>query len=182
MKNTRKIVWISILTALAILFYFVEISVGFLFPSAPFLKIDFSDLPALIGGIVTGPSGAILIQLFKNVLHALLMTKEPSFSGEIGNFAAGVFFVLPILFSLQFKRKISLLLGCIAGTLAMTLMMCFVNYVVTLPLYGIPEAARIPLILSTFIPFNIIKGILLSAVFMVLYPHLDRFLCEHQAK
>ena len=56
-KRTEKIVAVAVLSAVALVLYLLE------FPLLPnnYLKMDFSDLPALIGGVLYGPVAGILI-------------------------------------------------------------------------------------------------------------------------
>lgn len=172
-KNSKKIALISIMSGLALVLYFFEISLGFLFPAAPFLKMDFSDIPAVFTGIALGPIPGVLVQLIKNILHAIFMTKEPMLSGEIGNFVAGVLFILPVVILARKNYKKYIIPSLLCGTILMTLAMCFVNYFITLPLYGIPVSARIPMIISAFLPFNLLKGCILSIVVYLLFPKLQ---------
>ena len=45
-------------------------------PFPAFLKIDFSDIPALIGALVFGPMAGIMIELLKNVLDYFMTGSE----------------------------------------------------------------------------------------------------------
>ena len=84
-KHVRSMVYVGMLTALAFALYYMEIPAGFLVPATPFLKIDFSDVPALIATLGLGPIAGTLVELLKNILH-IAITKEPALSGEVGNF------------------------------------------------------------------------------------------------
>lgn len=169
-KTTKKLVYIGMLSAIAFGFYFLEVSIGFLFPAAPFLKIDFSDLPAYVGAVGLGPVSGIVIEAIKNILH-ISITKEPAFSGEIGNFLAGVAMILPA--SLILRKKFNwkgILLSICIGTLCATAVMAFANYFITLPLYGINDhAAKMSMIYAAFIPFNILKGVVISILSILVY-------------
>ena len=125
--NTRVLVLIGIMSGLAFALYFLEIPFGFLFPAAPYLKIEFSDIPAILGGIAAGPGAGVAIQFIKNVLHAMFISKEPAFSGEIANFAASVALMLPIVILYRKDGKKYKWSAGIIGTLLMTITMIFVN-------------------------------------------------------
>lgn len=170
--TTRYYALIGIMTGLAFALYYLEVPVAFLFPAAPFLKIDFSDIPAILTGIAIGPIGGILVQFFKNLLHLLLISKEPAASGEIANFFAGVALMLPILIAYRKNAKKFGWIGIAIGTLLATVVMIFVNLYITFPLYGIPEEIRWNLINTTFTPFNLLKGAAIGIVFALLYPKL----------
>lgn len=180
--TTRYYALIGIMTGLAFALYYLEVPVAFLFPVAPYLKIDFSDIPAILTGIAVGPIGGILVQLFKNILHLLIISKEPAASGEIANFFAGVALMLPILFAYRTNAKKFGWLGIAVGTVLATLVMVAVNLYITFPLYGIPEEIRWNLIVTTFTPFNLLKGAVVGLVFSLLYPKLrtviDRFISK----
>ena len=170
--RTRAIAMISIMSAIAFVLYYFEISVGFLFPTAAFLKIDFSDIPAVFVGVVLGPLAGIAVEGIKNILHLIFITKEVAASGEIGNFVSGVLFIVPIIVALNTNDKKKVIVAMVLGSIFMTIAMCFVNYFITLPLYGIPAEGRIPLLMSAFIPFNLLKGAILSVVIYVLWRNL----------
>lgn len=170
--TTRTYALIGIMTGLAFALYYLEVPVAFLFPAAPFLKIDFSDIPAILTGIAVGPVGGILVQFFKNLLHLLLISKEPAASGEIANFFAGVALMFPILIAYRYNAKKFGWIGIAVGTILATIIMIFVNLYITFPLYGIPEEIRWNLIITTFTPFNLLKGVAVGIVFTLLYPKL----------
>ena len=105
MKNTKILTLIGIMTALSFVLYLIEIPVGFLFPSAPFLQIDFGDVPAILLSITYGPHVGIIIAFFKNVLHFVFKSQTPAASGEIANFFAGVAYFIPISLYYLFNKN-----------------------------------------------------------------------------
>lgn len=180
MKSTKLMSLIGVMTALSFVLYLVEIPVGFLFPAAPFLKIDFSDVPAILMSIVYGPLVGIVIEFFKNVLHFLFKSETPAASGEIANFFAGIAFFLPYVLYKLFAKTQKITLKSMAiffalGTLALAGVMVVINYTLTLPLYGIPAEQRWGFI-NAITPFNLLKGTLLSVVTILIYPRLQKFL------
>ena len=66
--STSTLVKISILSAIGYILMFISIPLPMLFPN--FLKIDISDLPALLGGISLSPMAGVTIA-FKNLLQFL---------------------------------------------------------------------------------------------------------------
>ncbi|EEC6522052.1 ECF transporter S component, partial [Listeria monocytogenes] len=67
MKNYSMKVFVSVAVLGTLAFILMMLQFPLL-PSAPFLKLDFSDIPALIGGLLFGPLAVILVELIKNVL------------------------------------------------------------------------------------------------------------------
>lgn len=168
-KSTKFIVMVGILSGLAFVLYFLEFPLAFLFPS--FLKIDFSDLPAIFGGLAGGPIAGIAVELIKNILHFLLISKEPMASGEIANFCAGLGFMIPLLLLIGKSRERAFSpIPYVMGTIAATVTINVINYFVTLPLYGMAEhAQKIAFIYTAGLPFNIVKWILVSIATVVIY-------------
>ena len=67
--NTRTLVQIGMLSALAIILMQFEIPL----PFAPaFYKIDFSEVPVLIGCFSMGPFAGVLIELIKVILNVAI--------------------------------------------------------------------------------------------------------------
>jgi riboflavin transporter FmnP len=176
-EKTNLVVLIGVLSALAFVLYFLEFPLAFLFPA--FLKIDFSDIPAILGGITAGPVVGVSIELIKNILHFLLISKEPMASGEIANFFAGTSFLLPVVIMVRKNNKFSVW-PYVVGILTSTIVANLMNYFVTLPLYGVNADARMPMIISSLIPFNIVRGILLSIVTIFLYGKLKVYLNKYK--
>jgi riboflavin transporter FmnP len=79
-----KLIKISLLSVMAFLLMYIELPIP-IFPE--FLKIDISDLPALIGAFALGPIAGVIIELFKNILHGMLAGKTAV--GELANFLVG---------------------------------------------------------------------------------------------
>lgn len=186
--NARMIAVVGVLTAVAVVLQYLEISIP-LVPS--FLKLDFSDLPALLGAFAFGPLAGVLIQLLKNLIH--LAVSQSGFVGELSNFLLGAVFVLTAGLFYQIKKtKLRALLAGILGAVAMALVSVPVNYFLIYPLYynviGIPEGAVLgmyqailPSVDSIFesllifnLPFTLVKGLISAAVSMLIYKPLSR--------
>lgn len=180
MKNTKLLTLIAVMSALAFVLYLVEIPVGFLFPAAPFLKIDFSDVPAILLSISYGPWVGITVSFFKNILHFIFKSETPLASGEMANFFAGIAFLLPYSFYLLKNKNEKLTVKSMIvfysiGTVLLTLIMMLINYYISLPLYGIPEDQRW-MYINAINPFNVFKGLILTLTTILIYPRLKSFL------
>ena len=86
--NVRKMTMTGLLSAVAFLLMFFDFSVP-LMPA--FIKMDLSELPALIGSFAMGPVAGVVICLIKNILH--LMKTSTGGVGELSNFILGAVFV-----------------------------------------------------------------------------------------
>lgn len=79
--STRELVSIAVGAAIS----FVLMLLEFHLPFAPdFIKLDFSDLPALILAFGFGPLAGVLTELVKNLLHLLISSTAGI--GEVSNF------------------------------------------------------------------------------------------------
>lgn len=172
-KSVMKIVFISVMSAFAFILYFFEISVGFIFPQAAFLTVDFSDVPAIISTIIFSPIVGTAVELIKNVLHFFFLHKDVGISGELANFAAGVAYLIPLWLMVRkgYTTK-KMVIGMMIGSILSALVMIPINYYITFEIYGIDVSARMPLILSTFVPFNLVKGIMLTISIALIYPRI----------
>ena len=88
--STKTMIKISVLGVLAFLIMFIEIPMWF---TPPFLKIDLSDIPALVGAFALGPIAGVAIEFLKNVLHMVLKGTSTMGVGELANFIIGSVFV-----------------------------------------------------------------------------------------
>lgn len=176
--NVRAFVAIGMLSSLA----FVLMLIKFPIPPFPaYLSVDFSDIPALIAAFLFGPLGAILVALFKNIIHYLMTGSETGIPiGNFANFAASILFVLPTYFVFnRLKVKRGLAISLIVGTLFMSVFMSILNYVAILPAYtlllGWPAMSGSVLketIVLGILPFNVIKGLIVALVFLLLYSRM----------
>ncbi len=177
MRNLRlqMITKIGILSSLAFLLYLFEFPLPF-FP--PFLQIDLGDLPAIVGALALGPWVGVAIQLIKNILHLLLRSQTGGI-GELGNFLTGSAFVVTVaMIYFKNKSKRTAILGLSAATIVMSLAMCFFNFFVLIPAFTNQPVsmALLPMIITSILPFNLIKGVILSGITLLLYKSLSPIL------
>lgn len=168
-KNTSKMIKISLLSALALILMYLDFPV---IPIFPWLKIDLSDVPALLGAFGFGPSAGILIELIKNILVILIKGSSTGLVGEVANFLVGVALILPA--SLMYhrnKNKKSAILGMILGLVSIEVVGIVANVYFLLPAYGMKmsSAEIMKYVTVGLIPFNGIKAIIVSVLTYVLY-------------
>jgi len=157
----------------------------------PFLKLDLSDLPAVLGGFALGPIAGIFIEMIKNILNILIKGTDTGGVGELSNFIVGCCFVVPAsLIYMRRKTRKNAVLGLLAGTVAMTIGACFSNYYIILPLYqqfmpleqivaSSPFAAVKDIktfILFAIVPFNLFKSMVISLAALLIYKKLSPIL------
>lgn len=165
--NTRYMVRIGIFAAIAFVVMYLEFPLAALFPA--YLQVDFSEAVVFIGGVVLGPVAVVLIELIKNILHFMLRGGTGGI-GETANFIVGVGLILPPIMILKRKpSSVRLIVGLIAGIMVMIMVAAVSNYYVFLPLYKIPVEVRMGMLIPIILPFNAIKGLIVSVVCVILY-------------
>lgn len=187
-SRTRFIATVAMLAAVSYILAFFEIPLP-IFPS--FLKVDISDIPALIAAFALGPIAGIVVEFVKNAFQ--LFGTSTGGIGELANFIIGSSLVGTAGVVYRIKHtKSGALIGCLAGTIAMALSGALLNYFVLLPLYEVfmplkkiieMSQVAVPAIKSKFtlvlwgvVPFNIFKGLLATLVTMVIYKPLSPIL------
>lgn len=175
--TTKNLVSIAILSALSFVIMLLEVPLPFLFPD--FLKLDFSDVPAILASIIYGPLAAVAIEALKNILHIVIRGSFTGGVGELANFLVGAALVIPV--GLTFKKERSkkqFFNGAVYGLILMCVVGVLTNLFITLPLYAsimntttqafvdmstaiFPFINTMPkFLLFTIVPFNLLKGLL----------------------
>lgn len=171
-KNLSKFIKISLLSAIAVVLMLFDIP---LIPLFPWLKMDLSELPVLIGAFAFGPMAGVVIEGLKILLNLLLTGTGTGFVGELANFIVGVAFVFPAAAIYHRKKsKKSAIIGMIVGGLVMEVAGILANIYLLLPAFGM--AGKVDLyqyVMVGLIPFNGLKAILISSITMLVYKKLS---------
>jgi riboflavin transporter FmnP len=191
-SSTHYLTYTAIFASLAGVLMFLEIP---LFFAPSFYKIDLSEIPILICTFYLGPVAGVAAELAKIMVKLLLKGTSTAFVGDFANFVVGCSFVLPasIIYHAR-PGKRSALVGMVAGTLVMTVFGSAFNAIYLLPkfaaLYGMPMEAIIgmgtkinpritsvgTLVLFAVVPFNLLKGVIDSALTFLLYKRISPIL------
>ena len=188
-SKTRKITMVGMLSAVAAVLMYLNLSVA-LMPS--FIKLDVSELPALLAAYALGPMSGAAVCLIKNLVN--LMNTNTGGVGELSNFLLGLCFVLPagLLYQHKKNRKMAFI-GALIGAVAMACMSVVTNYFVVYPIYYqlfMTEEEvlmtyqainpRMDSILECLIcfnlPFTFVKGMCSVAIVFPIYKKLAPFL------
>lgn len=190
--KTSTLVKISILSAIGYILMFISVPLPMLFPE--FLKIDISDLTALLGGISLGPMVGISISFLKNLLQFVTGMSTTGGVGEIANFLIGGSFVFTVSYIYSKKRNLfGVIVGLISGIVIMTIVGCIANYFIILPFYStigfsidavVSMGSKINPAINdklTFViwiiaPFNILKSLIMSLLTLPMYKKTEKIL------
>lgn len=188
-KNVRKLTGTAMLSAVAYVLMFLEFPIPFLIP--PFIKMDFSELPALLASFAYGPIWGMAVCLIKNLIH--LINTQSGGVGELSNFLLGACFtaVAGVIYKRMHTKK-GALIGSLAGAVIMGLVSLVTNYYIVYPIYTnfMPMEAIIgayQLILPSVkdlwdclivfnLPFTIVKGLCSVVICMLIYKPLRNVL------
>lgn len=188
LTKIRKLVGTAMLGAVATVLMFFSFNVP-LMPS--FIKMDLSELPALIASFAYGPVYGVAVCLIKNLINVFATTTGGV--GELSNFILGALFVFPagIIYQRMRNRK-GALIGAFAGALTMALLSVITNYYIVYPVYTAfmpmetiigmyrainPNVENLWQALIMFnMPFTFIKGMFSLAISMLIYKPLSPIL------
>lgn len=187
--NVRKLAMVAMLSAVASVLMILEFSVP-LVPS--FIKLDFSELPALIASFALGPLSGAAVCLVKNLIH--LPFSQTAMIGELSNFILGVAFVVPsgIIYKYR-KTRGGALAASLIGAAFMAVLCAFTNYFFVYPLFAkfvMPEEAILGMYKIVYpgvrdlwqalwifnVPFTFVKGLIVTAITFLVYKHIAPFL------
>lgn len=192
-NTTRNLTVAAMLSAVAFILMFIEFPIPMLIPA--FIKMDFSDLPALLGAFALGPVYGVIISFMKNLLHIVIKGTSTACVGELSNFILGAIFsaVAGYLYKHHKSRKTAII-GAVAGAVAMGVLSVPSNYFVVYPAYVqfyhmpleailgmyqaiLPSADSLIKCLILFnLPFTLVKGLLDAVLCMLIYKPLSPIL------
>lgn len=186
--NVRSMAMTGILAAISA----VLMMLSFHIPIMPsFIKMDFSELPALIAAYSMGPLSGVAVCLIKNLINVTMTTTGGV--GELSNFLLGCCFVLPagILYRIKPTRTYALI-GALIGSAAMATMSLPINYFITYPVYTafLPLDKIIAMYQAIFpgvdglfqcllifnVPYTFVKGMLNTLLAFLIYKRISPFI------
>ena len=184
--NVRKMTVTAMLSAIAFVLMFLDTAVPIM-PS--FIKLDLSELPALVATFALGPVCGVIVCLIKNLLHLLITTTGGV--GELSNFILGAAFVLPAGLIYQHKKtKKNAIIGASVGALVMAIISFPSNLFIVYPVYynfmpkdviiaayqalvpfaNIDSIAKCLLLFN--VPFTFVKGLISAIITILIYQPL----------
>lgn len=191
--TTRSLVVTAMLSAVAFVLMFVEFPIPMLIPS--FVKMDISDLPALLGSFALGPVYGVVIELLKNLLHIIFKGTSSAYVGEIFNFSMGAVLCLSAGLIYHFKKNrkgavIASLVGCAVMAILSVPFNYFLVYPAYVVCYGMPMEAIIGMyqvilpssdsllkcLLIFNLPFTFCKGLVDAILCFLIYKPLSPLL------
>ncbi len=172
--NIRYISHYSIFIALSVIAgYLIHFPV---LPQAPFLLYDPGHVFLLIAAFKFGPRAGMIMTLVYAVIFALLTGQGGPYGALMNFLSTSAFVLVSSWIYLKKHNRNGAIFGLILGTLTMTAIMIPANLLIT-PLYlGVDKAMVVRLLLPAIIPFNLLKGLISSALTLLVYKKISLFL------
>lgn len=197
-SNTHYISYTAIFSAISGVLMLMEIP---LFFAPGFYKLDISEMPVLICTFYLGPVAGVTAELLKVMVKLLIKGTSTAFVGDFANFVVGCSFILPasIIYHARPGRKTAII-GMGVGTLVLTVFGSLFNGFYLIPkfavLFGMPMDAIVAmgtkvnaaitdvwtLVAFAVVPFNLVKGVAVSALTFLLYKRISPILHKNDAK
>lgn len=183
-SRLHKMVGVAVLAAIG--FVLMNFAIPII-PAFPFLTLDLSDLVILLAALLYGVSGGVEVALIRSLLHFVITgASVVTLIGDTAAFLASLAFMLPLALLVKnhynWQRALS---GIVIGTLALTVVMSLLNYFVLMPMYVSALGFKLNVSLGTYVlagvvPFNLIKGVVVGAVFLVVARILNWWLARNR--
>lgn len=186
--RVRALTISAMLSAIAFVLMFLDFAVPFM---PAFVKMDVSELPALLASFALGPVYGLVVCLVKNLIHLMISTTGGA--GELCNFLLGATFVVPAgMIYRKMKSRKGALIGVLLGAVIMAVLSVPLNYYISYPVYANfmpidailemyrairPSANSLLECLITFnAPFTLVKGLLDAVLCFLIYKPLSPLL------
>ena len=189
-SKIRKLVGTAMLGAVATILMYLEFPI----PVMPaFIKMDISELPALIAGFAYGPVSGVAVCLIKNLIK--LPSTTTAAVGELFNFVMGALFVgTAALVYKKIKSRKGAAIGSVLGAAVMAIVSVPYNYFIVYPayvvFYGMPLDAIVGMyqainpgvdgllacLLTFNLPFTFFKGLVDALICFLIYKPLSPLL------
>lgn len=169
--RTKKLVTVSMLAAIA----FVCVAV-IRIPVVAFLKYEPKDCIIAIAAFLYGPAASTAITVAVSFIEMITIS-DTGIIGFFMNVTATLLFTLPAALMYRRKKTFSTAItGLLLGTALMSAGMILWNYIMT-PLYmGWPRADIAAMLAPVFLPFNLFKGGLNTAITLLIYKKIAQIL------
>ncbi|MCP3032761.1 ECF transporter S component [Halobacillus sp. A1] len=172
-SNLSKLIILALFGSISMVLMFLNFPLPML---PPYLKVDFSEVPALLAAILFTPAAGIAVEALKNILY-LIYTGAGDPVGVAANFSAGVLFIVPVsILYHKFKSTKGLISGLVSGAVIMAVGMSVLNYFLILPAYSwfmgwesMTAEVKSFTVLAGILPFNALKGIIVGILFVPLF-------------
>ena len=164
--STRYMAAVAMFAALS----FVAVLLAKVIPNvAGFLSYEPKDAVIVIAGLLYGPLTSVLISVIVSFIEMLTISTTGPY-GFLMNVVSTCAFAAPAAWYYQKNRtQKGAVIGLGIGVITMVVAMLLWNYIIT-PFYmGVPRETVAGMLMSVFLPFNLVKGGINAALTLLLY-------------
>ena len=164
--STRYMAAVALFSAVS----FVAVLVSKVIPNvAGFLSYEPKDAVIVIAGLLYGPLTSVLISLIVSFIEMITISSTGPY-GFLMNVVSTCAFAVPAAWYYQKHRtQKDAVIGLVIGVLTMAAAMLLWNYIIT-PFYmGVPRATVAGMLMTVFLPFNLVKGGINAGLTLLLY-------------
>jgi len=163
-SKTKRITALAMFCALA----YISVVVGRV-PLILFLNYEPKDVILTIGGFIFGAPSVIIMTVIVSFVEMITISAD-GIIGFVMNVIAAIAFSLPPVYAYKKRRSmLGVAIGLLSGTALMTILMLMWNYCLAPIFMGYPREQVVKLLVPAFLPFNLIKGGVNSAITLLLY-------------
>ena len=169
--STKQLVTMALMCAIAILLSFIEFPI---MPAASFLKLDVALVPSAVVGFAYGAGPGVLVGIVSAVAHGAI---TGNWVGCLMNVIVACAFVLPA--SAIYKRNRTFkgaIIGLVVSTACLIVAAIVANLIVDPLFYGLPFDVVTGLVVPAILPFNIIKGVVVSVLTALVYKSISNLI------
>ena len=165
--SVKEMVLISMLAAIAyVIVAFIRI------PVVLFLKYEPKDVIITIGGFLLGPLAAFITSLVVSLVEMVSISDTGPIGALMNLLSTCSFACTAAIFYKKRHTLSGAISGLVLGSVVMVAAMLLWNWLIT-PLYmGVARSAVEDMLIPMFLPFNLLKAGLNSALVLVLYKPL----------
>ncbi len=169
--STKQLVTMALMCAIAILLSFIEFPI---LPSASFLKLDVALVPSAVVGFAYGAGPGVLVGIVSAVAHGAI---TGNWVGCLMNIIATLAFIIPASAIYTRNRTFKgAVIGLVVSTVCFVVVEILANLVIDPTLYGMPFDAVAALVVPAILPFNIIKGVVVSILTALVYKSISNLI------
>ncbi|MEG0338996.1 MAG: ECF transporter S component [Oscillospiraceae bacterium] len=191
--STRKLTAMALFAAISTILMYIEVPIPFM---PPFLKLDVSAVPIMVGAFAFGPVEGVVMALIKSLVH--LLSTQTMGVGELADFLiTGSFALTAGLIYRKNKTKKEAVIACFASIISITVMGTLANYFILLPFYAVAYHMPLEAVIATcsavnpaitslgtyillgIVPFNLLKGTVVAVLTFIVYKKISVYLHKY---
>ena len=164
--STRYLAVVAMFTAIS----YVAVLISKVIPNvAGFLSYEPKDAIIVISGFIFGPLTCVFVSVLTSLIEMLTISST-GFYGLLMNVVSTCAFTVPAAWFYQKHRTLKgALIGLGIGIVVLAACMVLWNYIIT-PFYmGVDRSVVAGMLMSIFLPFNLVKGGINAGLTLLIY-------------